>query len=283
MPNFNFYKMEKEETHTLQLALGGDINAFQILFGSFQNQLKSYLYRLLANRNDAEDLTHDTFIKAFEKLSTFKGESSLKTWVFQMATNLSFNYLKRQKRWTPDVSEQAKKLVLENDTLRNEIVRIHENSSDAKYDIKEHIDTCFTCISKNLPIENQIALMLKDIYDFSLAEICLILDKTPGVVKYLLQDGRKTMSDIFDERCALVNKNGVCHQCSELNGWFNPKEDQQLAIMDIDLARGSKKYNREELYQLRAELVKAIDPLRSNGAVLQEMLLKCNRMAMGEA
>ncbi len=270
------------EREDLKNALSGDINAFQSLFVGFQSQLKSYLFRLLANRNDAEDLTHDTFIKAFEKLSTFKGEASLKTWVFQIATNLSYNYLQRQKRWTPDVSQQAKKLVLENPTLRNEIIKIHQTSSDAKYDIKEHIDTCFTCISKNLPIENQIALMLKDVYDFSVSEICLILEKTEGIVKYLLQDGRKTMTDIFDNRCALVNKNGACHQCSELNGWFNPKENQQQALMKLDLVKGSKKYNREELYQIRTTLVKAIDPLRSKGSDLQEILLKCNIMAMGE-
>jgi RNA polymerase sigma-70 factor, ECF subfamily len=271
-----------DEQKTLKSALEGDINAFQSLFSSFQNQLKSYLYRLLANRNDAEDLAHDTFIKAYEKLPTFKGESSLKIWVFQIATNLSYNYLQRQKRWTPDVSELAKKLVLENSSLRNEIIKVHETAADKKYDMKEHIDTCFTCISKNLPIENQIALMLKDVYDFSVAEICLILDKSEGVVKYLLQDGRKTMTDIFDSRCALVNKNGVCHQCSELNGWFNPKENQQQALMQLDLVKGSKKYNREELYKVRTRLVQAIDPLRSKGSDLQEILLKCNSMAMGE-
>lgn len=271
-----------DESKTLKDALDGDIIAFQRLFATFQNQLKSYLYRLLANRNDAEDLTHDTFIKAFDKLSTFKGESSLKTWVFQIATNLAYNHLKRQKRWTPDVSEQAKKLVLENETLRNNIIKVHETAIDARYDMKEHIDTCFTCIAKNLPIENQIALILKDVYDFSVSDICLILDKSEGIAKYLLQDGRKNMTDIFDNRCALVNKNGVCHQCSELNGWFNPKEDRQQALMKLDLVKGSSKYNREELYQMRAELVKAIDPLRSKGAALQDILLKCNRIAMGE-
>lgn len=274
--------MENQNEQILKKALSGDINAFQVLFSLFQNQLKSYLYRLLANRNDAEDLTHDTFIKAFDKLSTFKGEASLKTWVFQIATNLSYNYLQRQKRWTADVSEQAKKLVLENEDLRNSIIQVHQTSTEAVYDMKEHIDTCFTCISKNLPIENQIALMLKDVYDFSVSEICLILEKSEGTVKYLLQDGRKTMTDIFDNRCALINKNGVCHQCSELNGWFNPKQNQQEALMKLDIAKGSKKYDRQELYFMRINLVKAIDPIRSKGADLQDILLKCNRMAMGE-
>lgn len=271
-----------EEEFVLKKAIDGDIHAFQSLFSAIQAPLKSYLYRLLANRNDAEDLLHDTFIRAYDKLHTFRGESSLKAWIFQIATHLAYNILQKRKRWTPDVSEQAKSLVLNNELLRNNISKVHEASEDAKYDMKEHIDTCFTCISKNLPIEQQVAIVLKEIYDFSLQEIMMILEKTEGVVKYLLQDGRKTLTDIFDKRCALVNKNGVCHQCSELNGWFNPKQEQQKALMELDLVKGSKKYNRERLYQMRVELVKAIDPLRSEGATLQDLLLQCNAMVMGE-
>lgn len=271
-----------QDSPILKRALEGDIAAFQELFAGFQQPLKSYLYRLMANRNDADDLTHDTFIKAFEKLSTFKGESSLKTWVFQIATHLAYNHLNRRRRWTVDVSEQAKMLVMGNEPLRERITSVHATDPNATYDMMEHIDTCFTCMARTLPVENQVAVMLKDVYDFSVAEIGQILAKTEGVVKYLLQDGRNTLTDIFDSRCALVNKNGVCHQCSELNGWFNPKQDQQEARMKLDLVKGSKKYNREQLYVLRAQLVKAIDPLRSAGHVLQELLLDCNRMAMQE-
>ncbi|MGS2727158.1 RNA polymerase sigma factor [Psychroserpens sp. BH13MA-6] len=274
--------MKSSNEDLLMDALNGNINAFQSLFAEFQPQLKSYLYRLLANRNDAEDITHDTFIKAYDKLETFKGEASLKTWVFQIATSIAYNYLKRRKRWVPDVSEQAKNLVQSNADLAGRIVKVSQTSEYGKYEIKEHIDTCFTCISKNLPIENQIALILKDIYDFAVNDICLILEKSEGTVKYLLQNARGSMSDIFDNRCALVNKNGACNQCSELNGWFNPKQDQQEAVLKLQLVKKSKKYNREELFKLRTTLVKAIDPLKSDGFELQDILLKCNQMAMGE-
>ncbi len=104
--------MENHSEYLFNSALSGDINAFQSLFISFQAQLKSYLYRLTASRNDAEDLAHDTFIKAFDKLNTFQGDSSSKTWIFQIATNLAYNELNKRKRWTPDVSERAKQLVL---------------------------------------------------------------------------------------------------------------------------------------------------------------------------
>ena len=266
----------------IKQAQEGDINASQSLFCSFQDQLKSYLFRITANRADAEDIAHDTFIRAFDKLNTFEYKSSLKTWVFQIATNLTYNQMKRRTKWTEDVSEKAKRLVLNNPFLAIKIERTAQMSAFGKYEIKEHIDTCFTCIAKNLPIENQVALLLKDIYDFSVKEIMLILNKSEGQTKYYLKTARKTMTDIFDRRCALVNKNGVCHQCTELNGWFNPKQNQNEAKHKIKLVKDSEKKNKEKLFKIRTELVKAIDPLKSNGNELQELLLNCNRMAMKE-
>lgn len=143
--------MEKE---TLKKAMEGDINAFQELFAVFQDQLRSYLFRLTANRSDAEDLTHDTFIRAFDKIKLFKGRSSLKTWVFQIATNLAYNYLEKHKRWKPNVAEVAKALVMKTPSLAQELTRVAHTSESGKYEIREHIDICFTCISKTLAIEN---------------------------------------------------------------------------------------------------------------------------------
>lgn len=274
--------MTPSDASLIDKALKGDINAFQALFSEFQASLKSYLYRLTASRNDAEDLLHDSFIKAFDKIAGFRGEASLKTWVFRIATNLAYTQLKQHQRWTTDVKTRAKQLVTQKPQLAQHLVQVAGNDVAAQFDLKEHIDTCFTCMSKTLPVENQVTLMLKDVYDFSVAEIVIILDKTEGVVKYLLQDARKTMMDIFEHRCALINKAGVCNQCSELNGWFNPKQNQQEALMKLDLVKGSQKYNRVALYELRTKLSQAIDPLHSAGSNLQDVLLQCNRLAMGE-
>jgi RNA polymerase sigma-70 factor (ECF subfamily) len=271
-----------QSDHLLKSAINGDINAFQQLFSGFQQQLKSYLYRLLANRNDAEDLTHDTFIKAYDNIATFRGQSSLKTWVFQIATHLAYNKLHKQQRWQPDTLERGKHLAMSDSDVFDAILHVSKTSSEARYDMKEHIDTCFMCMAKTLPVEQQIALMLKDVYDFSVSEVCMILNVTAGVAKHLLIDARATMTEIFDRRCALVSKNGVCHQCSELNGLFNPKQQRQEELMKLDMVKGSKKFQREELFTLRTALVKAIDPLRSPGADLQEVLMRCNRVAIGE-
>jgi RNA polymerase sigma-70 factor (ECF subfamily) len=272
--------MEREEA--LKCAIAGDINAFQTLFAEFQNQLKSYLYRLLTDRNDVEDLTHDTFIKAFTKISTFNEESSLKTWVFTIATNLAYDHLRKLKRWEPDAQDRGADLAIGSEEVKQAFWKIHDNSTAGAYEMREHIDFCFTCISKTLPIENQVVLILKDIYEFQINEICLILGKTESVIKHLLNDARNVMIDIFEHRCALINKKGVCHQCSHINEIFNPKHNQQEQLMKLDLVKGSKKYNREGLFTLRTLLVKAIDPLHASGTDLHESIMNCVRTAIGE-
>jgi len=272
--------MKKEDI--LKNAFTGDIKSFQMLFAEFQNQLKSYLYRLTTDRNDVDDLMHDTFIKAFDKISTYNQDSSLKTWVFKIATNLAYDHLRKLNRWPADAQDQGATLAISTAEIQQSFRIVHQTSHAGAYEMKEHIDFCFTCISKTLPIENQVALILKDIYDFQTKEICLIMESTEGVVKHLLNFSRDTMTNVFDNRCALVNKNGVCDQCSQLNGIFNPKQDQQEERMKLELVKASKKFNREELFTLRTKLVKAIDPLHSSGADLQDIILRCTRTAIGE-
>jgi len=272
--------MEREEV--LKSAIAGDINAFQTLFAEFQNQLKSYLYRLLTDRNDVDDLTHDTFIRAFSRISTFNQDSSLKTWVFKIATNLAYDHLRKKKRWQADAQDRAADLAIGSEEIRRVFWMVHETSPAGAYEMKEHIDYCFTCISKTLPIENQVTLILKDIYDFQVREIGLILGKTEGVIKHLLNDARNIMTDIFEHRCALINKNGVCHQCSHINEIFNPKQHQQEELMKLELVKASKKYNREELFALRTMLVKAIDPLHASGTDFHDAIMRCLKTAIGE-
>ncbi len=84
------------------------------------------------------------------------------------------------------------------------------------------------------------------------------------------------MMHIFDGTCAFISKQGVCHQCSELNGRFNPEQDRQVEKLKIKMVRDRDKYDRVELYKLRTELVRGIDPLHANGTGLHEAFLRIN-------
>jgi len=256
----------------------GDIRAFHTLFSEFQPQLKSFLYRLIADRNDMEDLAHDVFILAFENLPKFREESSLKTWVFTIATNQAKKHLKHQRRWYTDTLDRTRILAHADPEVMRLVDHASQFAPQKVFEIREHIDYCFTCTSKMLDIEHQIALILKNIYDFKVKEIANILNTTESRVKHLLHDARKTMLSIFDDTCAFVNQKGICDQCSELNGRFNPKQDQQAQLMKIKMVRNRKKYNRSELFNLRLELAKGIDPLHAKGADLHEAFMRIGHM-----
>jgi RNA polymerase sigma-70 factor, ECF subfamily len=261
----------------LSNAKNGDIQAFTELFREFQPKLKSYLYRLTANRNDTEDLAQDTFILAFENIKTFRSESSLKSWVFTIATHHALKHIKSKKRWTPETFERTPSYSHEHDVI-SKMLHTNRTSPQGAFEIREHIDYCFTCVSKMLPIEEQVTLILKDVYDFKVEEISNIVGQSFGAVKHSLHDGRKTMMEVFDKKCALVSKQGTCHQCSRLNGMFNPKQRSREQLMKIRMVRDGDGKTKQQLYKLRAELAREINPLEANGAELHELMMGVNHI-----
>ncbi|MDX1939426.1 MAG: RNA polymerase sigma factor [Saprospiraceae bacterium] len=249
-------------------------------FQQIRVQLKSYLLRISASAVDAEDLVQDTYLRASEKLTSFRGESSLKTWLFAIASNLAKDNVRAHKRWTEDVTDISRTAALSNPQFFQEAMHIRATSPQGDFEIKEHIAFCFTCISKSLPLEQQICLLLKEVYDFKVSEITEIIGKTEAIVKYYLHTGRSKMVHIFEGRCALINKKGICHQCSELNGIFNPKQKIQEELVKIEMVREAENADKEHLFDLRMQIVQGIDPFESNAAALQLHHLEHNRKVM---
>jgi RNA polymerase sigma-70 factor, ECF subfamily len=249
-------------------------------FEQLCGQLKSYVLRITASVADAEDIVHDAYIKATDKLDTFKGQSSVKTWLFAIASNLAKDNLRARKRWVENVIDITKEAALSNPQFFQEAMLIHTTSPQGQFEIKEHIAFCFTCIAKSLPLEQQICILLKEVYEFKVSEIAQILATTEAMIKYYLHTGRSKMINVFDGRCALINKQGVCHQCSELNGIFNPKQKFQEEVVKIDMATEAENAGKEHLFDLRMQVIRGIDPFKSNAATLQLHHLEHNRQVM---
>ena len=243
-------------------------------------QLKSYILRITASIQDVEDIVQDSFIKAHQHISSFRGDSSVKTWIFTIASNLAKDNLKAKKRWTENVTDICKAEALGDPHYFPAAMQIHETSPHGQFEIKEHITFCLTCVSKSLPLNQQVCILLKEVYEFRVSEIAKIMDTTEAMVKYYLHTGREKMIRIFDGRCALINKEGTCHQCSELNGVFNPKQNFEIEKNKIEMASAPDKSDKEHLLNLRFEIVRAIDPFSSNGHTLQLHHLEYNRKTM---
>src|SRR5947207_14305764 len=85
--------------------LAGDMTAFDELMIRYERQIYRVCYRFVDNRDDAMDLAQEVFIKAFEHLTTFRRESSLKTWLYRIAMNHCINHVKKHSQEFVEVTE----------------------------------------------------------------------------------------------------------------------------------------------------------------------------------
>lgn len=255
---------------------------FDDLVKQHKSSLQSFLYRLTASKQDAEDLCQETFIRAWQKKDGFKGDSSFRTWLFAIASNLAKDHFRTKNRWPADAQDKCKTLIGTTHELAQQLKDVHHNTEFGRYEIREHIDYCFTCIMKTLPLEQHIALMLADIYSFRVKEVTVIMQTTEGVVKHWLHNARTTMQKIFGHRCALINKEGICHQCSELNGFNNSRAETQRIVAEMELVKAAADPEKNNLFAIRSQLVKAIDPFYENGVSFHDFLLQQTTRAVDE-
>ena len=82
----------------VQRVQAGKVGAFDLLVQKYREQIFSVIYNMTSNREDASDLTQETFIKAFQAIGRFKGKSSFFTWIYRIAINHTMTFLKKRNR-----------------------------------------------------------------------------------------------------------------------------------------------------------------------------------------
>ncbi|WP_420580425.1 RNA polymerase sigma factor [Reichenbachiella sp.] len=255
-------------------------------FLSFKCELTSFVFRLVSNRALAEDLVHDTYLKVVDKIGTFRKESSYKTWVFTIAHNLTKNQLSKQKRWREDAQQINAKLHINSEEMFDKMRGVYDSKPDKSFELKEHITYCFNCMTKTLVVEQQVCIWLKNVYDFKVSEIMTITGLSEGKVKHAIAGARKSLTRIFDDKCAFVSQKGTCHQCSSLKGILNPEQNEQSKANQIKMVREGGNPDKEKLLDLRLELVKNMNPLESSSSHLHTYFLENSpqwvKMALSE-
>ncbi len=89
-----------EDQKLVKRARGGDLESYDELVRRYQERIYATIYHMTANHEDANDLAQETFIKAYQALNSFKGDSSFFTWVYRIAVNKTINFLKQRKNKT---------------------------------------------------------------------------------------------------------------------------------------------------------------------------------------
>jgi len=248
--------LSDEESKLVERAQQGDRDAFGSLVEPWRKPLFGYIYRMVTLRQDAEDLLQDVFIRVLEDIRSYRGEARFKSWLFGIATHACLDHLRKRKRWRVEAQ-----LIGEREATANPENIVHLRALMAgpgfTYETREHIAFCFSCIARTLEPEEQAAVMLKEVLEFTNQEAAAILRLSEPVFRHRLSDARAKMTQAFDGLCALINKAGVCYQCQGLRE-IAPENHRGPDLVQIEVAPGMS-VTPDTLFDARAAIARSAD------------------------
>jgi RNA polymerase sigma-70 factor (ECF subfamily) len=169
---------------------GGDVAAFDALILKYRARVYGVIYNLTSNREDAADLTQDAFIKAFQSIHRFQGQSSFFTWLYRIAVNSALSHL-RKNRLRSFFSLEPVNL---DEPVAREIIAALTDKSGAERDtyVRELQDKLNEAMQK-LSIKHRTVVTLFEIDGLSHEEIAEIADCSVGTVRSRLHYAKRLL------------------------------------------------------------------------------------------
>ncbi|HUL51458.1 MAG TPA: sigma-70 family RNA polymerase sigma factor [Candidatus Nitrosotalea sp.] len=179
----------QSEQSLVHRARNGDLEAYDELVRIYQERIYSAVYHMTANHDDANDLAQDTFIKAYQALKSFKGDSSFFTWVYRIAVNKTINFLK-QRRNRMHMSLNDLDFNAEHDA--DLVALISERTPRREVGLSELQEKLNAAMLKLSDI-HRLVITLHDVQGLSHEEIGKIMDCNTGTVRSRLFYARQQM------------------------------------------------------------------------------------------
>ena len=173
--------MKKEESHIIKEILNGKTEQYEYFLDRYGQQVFVLVDRIVSCQEDAEELTQDVFLKAFQQLSSFKAESSFSTWIYRIATNLAISAVRKKR----------------NDVLRLDD-SVFANLSDTQVDealedeSEEQVERLQQAMNQ-LEADERALITLYYLEEKPLVEVAFILGLTEGNAKVKLHRIRKKL------------------------------------------------------------------------------------------
>ena len=201
-----------DEQLLLEAARSGDQEAFAQIVEPHRAALHAHCYRMLGSLHDAEDAHQETLLRAWRGLSSFAGRSSLRTWLYRIATNVCLDAIaKRPKRVLPVDYGPAAELDDPGEPLAESVwIEPYPDDElgleggyaapDARYEQREAVELAFVASLQHLPATQRAVLILRDVLGFSAREVSESMETTIAAVNSSLQRARKTVEDRLPEQ-----------------------------------------------------------------------------------
>jgi RNA polymerase sigma-70 factor (ECF subfamily) len=174
--------------------------SFEELFDRYSSMVFSLAYQVLGDREEALDVSQEVFLAIYSKMDSFRGESSLKTWIYSIAAHRASNRF----RWWNRLRRRGT-ISLEDHLSRKPD---QDHSIDLKSPVKSPEDELILKEERKqlaewlreLPIQQRIAIVLRDIEGLSYEEIAESMEISLGTVKSRIARGRELLKRRFEER-----------------------------------------------------------------------------------
>jgi RNA polymerase sigma-70 factor (ECF subfamily) len=171
--------------------------SFEDIYTSYEKPLYNFVLRMVKDTQTAEDLIQEVFIKIHQNLKKFRGNSSLSTWIYKIATNTYLDYFRSSGYKKNTMSEYLDEGENEKwDHLDyNKIISIDEQT------IKSEMNTCIQRFLDDLPEDYRAVIVLHDLQDLKNKEVADILNCSLETVKIRLHRARKKFRTVLADNC----------------------------------------------------------------------------------
>jgi RNA polymerase sigma-70 factor (ECF subfamily) len=196
------------ERELLEAARDGDEGAYARLIEPHRGELHAHCYRMLGSMHDAEDALQDALLRAWRGLPRFEGRSSLRSWLYKIATNTSLNAIeKRPKRVLPvdygpsaDPHDGPGEPVVESvwvEPYPDETLGVEDGfaAPEARYERREAVELAFIAALQHLPARQRAVLILREVVGFTAREVAESMETTEASVNSALQRARKAVDE----------------------------------------------------------------------------------------
>lgn len=175
-----------EDQHYINLVIQGDSNSFAVLVNRYKDMIFTLALKMVKNREEAEEVAQDTFIKIYNSLSKFKGDSKFSTWTYKIAYNTCLDRLKKNKKEDLNISI---------DEFSSHLIKTMDTALSALED-KERKQTIQKCLNL-LPGDESFLLTLFYFEDQNLEEIGKVMNISANNVKVKLFRSRQKLAVIL--------------------------------------------------------------------------------------
>ncbi len=201
------FRLSLDESTLIDRCLAGDDTAFDQIVLRYQDMVFSLSSRLLGSYDEAVDLSQEVFLQVYRKLSGFRRDASLRTWIYRIVINRAKN---RQRWWKRRIGEMTA-LPIEEAEIRSgsgagPCLTSDEIAPDEALARKEQ-GQILHCAIEKLPFDQKTILLLKEIEGLSYEEISTTLDLPLGTVKSRLARARQSLRETLDPGLFGISEN----------------------------------------------------------------------------